>query len=744
LARPTAAAAQPSATKQNVKFVIAIPSAPVSGSAVLRRPRYISINTNSVAIAVNGAVPVVLNVGPNSPYCTGGNGARTCSVTVSAPPGQDTFTENMYASTNGTGAALSTSTTSAAIVAGQANVVNVVLDGVVATIALSLAKTAPPEGSPISIPLTVNFNDASGAAIIGSDPFANPITLTDSDTSGATSISKTALNSPADAVNLTVNYTGAPIAQAVFGATAAGVPAGSVTPATLTPINGTAFVDWPTYAYDSARDGYNPYSTAITPTSIVHVKQAWYHSTAGDSQSQPVVATNIAGHAALVIVGNFNGMAAFDGTTGAPVWQDTLGTQNLQGCGTAPIAGTPFYDRALGSLFIAGGDSGNPSHVIMYQVNVATGQLQAKVDVTPTLLPGEAVFGHTAITYANGNLYVGTGSNCEGTTAPGLPSWRGRVVAVNASTMQLGNTFFTTWGQGGNYGGGGVWGFGGVSADPAGNIYTSGGNAETPDSVKQTPPPPFVLAPTEYTGYAEHLVKLSPDVSTVEDSNYPGFNFNIGGSDLDFTGSPIVYQPQGCGEQTATMGKGGTLTINSTSQLSPALANLAINVPSGRENAIGSASFSPVTDLLYASVATSGQGSLMLSPGLIAVKGCGANTEILWNTAFGPDSQSLNGENPRSAPTVTAGGVILVGVPQTSGGTIYAVDAASGNLLNGANPIFSTGDIDLMPPTVSGQWIYLLDNSGNLYGLTVDPAVQAMPASHGRRVTPKFHIPTDK
>jgi hypothetical protein len=742
MAAPTAGPAPASAKVQNIRFVIAIP-APSTTSGILRRPRYISINTNSVAIAVNGAAPVVVNIGPSSPNCTSGSGGRTCTVSVSAPPGTDTFTENMYQSTNGTGSPLSTSTTSAKIVVGQANVVNVTLDGIVASIALSLANPNPPEGSAIQIPLTVTFNDASGAAIIGSDPFANPITLTDSDTSGATSVSNAALNSPGAAANLSVSYNGSAIAQAIFSATAAGVPASSITPATLTPVSGTAFVDWPTYAYDSQRDSYNPYSTAITPATILNVKQVWYQPSNGDSQTQPIVATNVAGHQALVIIGNFNGMAAFDGVTGAAVWQDTLGLQNLQGCGEAPVAGTPYFDRALGSVFIAGGDSGNPSHVILYQVNVANGQLQAKVDTTPTLLNGEAVFGHTAVTAANGNLYVGTGSNCEGTTPPGLPSWRGRVVAVNAASMQVVNTFFTTWGQGGNYGGGGVWGWGGVSADASGNVYTSGGNAETPDSVMQTPPPPFVLAPSEQQGYGEHLVKLSPNLATVEDSNYPGFNFNIGGSDLDYTGSPIVYQPPNCGEMTATMGKGGTLTLNSTSQLTPALNSLNINVPSGAANAIGNPAYSPATGLLYAAVATSGPGSLLLPPGLVAVQGCGAGAQILWDTPFGPDSQTLNGENPRSAPTVTAGGVVMAAVPDVGGGgSLYALNAASGNLLNGGNPILNTGDIDLMAPTVSGQWIYVLDNSGNLYGLTVDPSIAAKPATRGRRVAPQFHIRT--
>ena len=100
------------------------------------------------------------------------------------PVGSDTFTEITYASTNATGAPLSQSDTAATIVAGKANIVSITLDGIVVLIALSLGNTTPAQGTAATIPLYVTFDDASGAAIIGDDPFVNPITLTDSD-SGA-------------------------------------------------------------------------------------------------------------------------------------------------------------------------------------------------------------------------------------------------------------------------------------------------------------------------------------------------------------------------------------------------------------------------------------------------------------------------------------------------------------------------------------------------------------------------------
>ena len=69
-------------------------------------------------------------------------------------------------------------------------------------------------------------------------------------------------------------------------------------------------------------------------------------------------------------------------------------------------------------------------------------------------------------------MYVGSGSTCD------LSSWRGAVYAVNVASMTLENTFYTVYGQGGAYSGGGVWGWGGAAVDAAGNVYIGVGNAD--------------------------------------------------------------------------------------------------------------------------------------------------------------------------------------------------------------------------------------------------------------------------
>jgi outer membrane protein assembly factor BamB len=126
----------------------------------------------------------------------------------------------------------------------------------------------------------------------------------------------------------------------------------------------------------------------------------------------------------------------YDALSGALVWQRTLPTQDVQDCGVAGISGTMQYDKALNALFLAAGNGGGaPNHAVLYRLDVATGNITGHVDVTPTLQPGEDNDAHSGVTLANGRIYVGTGSDCEGTASGKYVSWRGRVVSVDPAGM---------------------------------------------------------------------------------------------------------------------------------------------------------------------------------------------------------------------------------------------------------------------------------------------------------------------
>jgi hypothetical protein len=45
-----------------------------------------------------------------------------------------------------------------------------------------------------------------------------------------------------------------------------------------------------------------------------------------------------------------------------------------------------------------------------------------------------------------------------------------------------------------------------------------------------------------------------------------------------------------------------------------------------------------------------------------------------------------------------------------------------------------------MAPSADGLWLFMLDQSGNLYGLTVDPSVPAVSIQPGVRVSSALRL----
>jgi hypothetical protein len=74
-------------------------------------------------------------------------------------------------------------------------------------------------------------------------------------------------------------------------------------------------------------------------------------------------------------------------------------------------------------------------------------------------------------------------------------------------------------------------------------------------------------------------------------------------------------------------------------------------------------------------------------------------------------------------------------------GALWAIDASTGAVLGSGNPVLMTPDHIRMAPSADGLWVWVFDNSGNLYGLTVDPNVKAVALRPGHRLTPHVRYP---
>ena len=60
------------------------------------------------------------------------------------------------------------------------------------------------------------------------------------------------------------------------------------------------------------------------------------------------------------------------------------------------------------------------------------------------------------------------------------------------------------------------------------------------------------------------------------------------------------------------------------------------------------------------------------------------------------------------------------------GGTLMMGNEIATACQYGGNPIVITGDNIRMAATADAEWVWVDDNSGNLYGYTIDPSVPAV------------------
>ena len=179
-------------------------------SSAQRSPKYVPFTARSVSVTVNGGTPQYLN----SPATT---------LTIDAPVGTDTFTFATYDAQNGQGNVLSRASVTQAIVNGAANNVSATLNGVIASIAVSLSNPTPNAGVPATVNVNVAAKDADGNTIVGPGDYNTSIHLTLSDPANSGTLSLSTNNVPNAATAPTLTYNGKTLASASIVASATGV-----------------------------------------------------------------------------------------------------------------------------------------------------------------------------------------------------------------------------------------------------------------------------------------------------------------------------------------------------------------------------------------------------------------------------------------------------------------------------------------------------------------------------------------
>ncbi len=421
---------------------------------------------------------------------------------------------------------------------------------------------------------------------------------------------------------------------------------------------------WTAYGGDTQLTGFSAGST-VTLADARGFSLQWAAQLDGG-----VVATPLVFDGRVYAATEAGGVYALDLVTGALIWKRTLGTQAAAGdCGTYGISGTGAIDAARGLLYVISAD----------------GQLQALRLDDGTTAPGwplsltsrpEVEYDWGGLQIVGNRLYVPFASYCDDTDDQGHAG-DGRVVAIDLDGPSLDATFDTVPGSDNL---GGVWGFGGISAEPDGSaIYTAIGNSWVTD--------PASGELYDAAGYGDSVVRLTAGLVPVS-SDRPATIPTTG--DYDFGAAPVLFQPEGCPPLAAANNKDGLLYVWDRNDLA---AGPLFSAGIGTVSApfIGAPSWSPRLHLLFDGGTAVVRNSTNYGDGVTAFSvDADCTFANAWSTVTGVGTQPpplvlgdivfadggySGGYKALSALT----GDVLWSFPTTAG--TFAGPAASGNLV---------------------------------------------------------------
>jgi hypothetical protein len=154
------------------------------------RANYLSTTPQSLEIelvsvdgkGVSGVNPTTMNTVPKGRGCKLQGREVVCSATISGSPGHDVFAVSTYAGADATGQVLSVGSVNATVSSGGgglgiSNRLSLALDGVIASLKVSLDPAKGKRGERMTSRVSLAAYDGAGAEIVGPSDYLEPITL---------------------------------------------------------------------------------------------------------------------------------------------------------------------------------------------------------------------------------------------------------------------------------------------------------------------------------------------------------------------------------------------------------------------------------------------------------------------------------------------------------------------------------------------------------------------------------------
>lgn len=457
---------------------------------------------------------------------------------------------------------------------------------------------------------------------------------------------------------------------------------------------------WPSYGRDSELTN-DVATSSITPATARGMKLAWSDHLDGAIIASPLsatVAVDGVDEQLVYVATEAGSVYAVSADTGSVVWQRTFPTTTSEACGVFGFSSTGAIDLERGILYEAAADG------TVHALDLATGGERAPWPLRLIDRPAvEYVWG--GLELIGGRLYVPVSSYCDAPDAQGVAA-EGRVAAVDPVTAHVEATWDPVPGFGNL---GGVWGWGGVSAQVGGTtIYTGVGNS-------------YVFSDqcacyVDDVGYGDKLVALTPDLTQVLASDKPADVPNQG--DEDFGAAPLVFQPRGCPPLLAAKNKMGVLYVWNRDRIGDGPI-ASIGLGDGTSPFVGAPSYDVARQILVVSqavVAGKGTGYGLAAFGVRP----GCTFRELWRTPLGSGNQ---------APPIVVGSIVFASGGDSGG--FAALDIGSGAQLWS----YPTTGRTFSPLIETGGAVFGGDLDGTLYAFRADgPPVRPRVGYSGRAV----------
>lgn len=387
---------------------------------------------------------------------------------------------------------------------------------------------------------------------------------------------------------------------------------------------------------------------------------------------------------------------AFDGDTGALLWQVSLGTavaSTAVGYTSGPtqigILGTPVIDPSTNTMYVVSETSEQNATYFphrLHALDVTTGQEKfgGPVLISNAQMAPMHKLQRPGLLLANGNIYVGIGSMQDRTP------YNGMLFAFNAATLAEENVWVVT--PTGSEGG--IWMGGAAPAiDENGDVYVSTGNGTFDgtanfgeSAVKFTSALQMLdyFAPYNFDDYDAHDMDLgSGDVMVVPDQSglyphelivcgKPSPIYVLNRDDLGHVGSTSDNVIQRLDNEVGVLGSGSTILVACLT--APAMWGQNVYF-GGKNDVLKMFTLSPSTGMLSSSPVS--QGTLIYGyPGADPVVSSNRTTNgIAWTIDTGTNSLIANDATNLSTvfySGVISGGALSWTVPTVVNGHVYA------------------------------------------------------------------------